>query len=379
MTVKITESSLKRIIREELERLAEAPEPKTLSAWYDSKGMSLPSLKARRRLAQQLGLDPKTIGTSKGNTALLNKLIQGDKEKTVDLKDLAPSKPEVEGQAETLEDRAIKMLQFYDTAVYGKSLGPFISKYNSLPGGPLFIRAGARFAGDLGMLDEMPTNLKGLKAVSRRFLPETGDDFVDEALVIAHRLVKDLDYNARTELANMLTQAMSGGHTPDEISDALTHLEYLEDRVKKQFVSYGSDSDRKKARTKNKQQRVLIKLLKQVKKRGPSAEVIIQKLNEQDASDPYFSDDEEFMNQGATDTAGGRKLISGNVLSKFITDKSTPAKISQKLKAFSRLHMDATGAADSMLDGASRLHDMMKKDPKAAEYIKEFVLFNTGQ
>ncbi len=363
MTVKITESTLKRIIREELERLAEAP--KTLSKYYELRGQRLPSLAARRQLAKNLGLDPKTIGSPEGNTALLNRLLKADADvkaqyDAVERLKRANEKEKKAKELGPIEDRVIKMLQFYDTAVYGKSLGPFISKYNGLPGGPLFIRAGARFAGDLGMLDKMPTSLKGLKAVSKRFLPETGDDFVDDALVIAHRLVKDLDYEARSELASMLIQAMTDGLTLGEIADASAHLAHLQDRVKKQFVSYGSDSDRKKARTQNKRKRSMAKLLKQVVKKGPKAPVVIQDLD-------------------GRSEQGGRKLTHGNVLSKLIKPNSTAEDISKKLKTYSTLAQDATQAADNMLDGASRLHQMMKQDPEAAKYIKEFVLFTTGQ
>ena len=378
--MKITESALKRIIREELKNtsknIAEAIEPGVTFA----KGR--PNLKSEYTILNvdqdinKIKVKVKAYGSQGANHPNVGRVLS--------LKDVADNHPlkvnvkklidaDASAKAEKqkgydderaeekakgpIEARVIKMLQFYDTAVYGKSLGPFISKYNSLPGGPLFIRAGARFAGDLGMLDEMPTNLKGLKAVSRRFLPETGDDFVDEALVIAHRLVKDLDFKARSELASMLIRAMTGGLTLEEINDAITHMDYLQDRVKSQFTLYRDDTDRKKARTINKQQRAMEKLLKQVKKRGPAADVVLQDL---DGDQP-------------------RKLPSGNVLSRLITPNETAADISKTLQAYNRLLSHATGAADSMLDGASRLHQMMKEDPDAAEYIKQFILFNTGQ
>ena len=381
--MKITESTLKRIIREELEKssknITEAIEPGVTFA----KGR--PNLKSEYTILNvdqdinKIKVKVKAYGPQGANHPNVGRIlslkdVEDNHPLKINVKKLIDADADAKAKRQKgydderakekakgpIEARVIKMLQFYDTAVYGKSLGPFISKYNGLPGGPLFIRAGARFAGDLGMLDKMPTSLKGLKAVSKRFLPETGDDFVDEALVIAHRLVKDLDYEARSELASMLIQAMTDGLTLGEIADASAHLAHLQDRVKKQFVSYGSDSDRKKARTQNKRKRSMAKLLKQVVKRGPKAPVVIQDLD-------------------GRSEQGGRKLTHGNVLSKLIKPNSTAEDISKKLKTYSTLAQDATQAADNMLDGASRLHQMMKQDPEAAKYIKEFVLFTTGQ
>jgi hypothetical protein len=377
--VKITESSLKRIIREELKRLAEAPEPKTLSDWYNGKGMRLPSLKARRRLAQQLGLDPKTIGTRSGNTALLNKLIQGENQKTVDLKDLAPSKPEVEGQAETLEDRVIKMLKFYDTAVYGSAFGTFISRYNGLPGAPAFIAAGPRFAGDLGMLVKMPADLSGLKTASRSSLPKTDNKFANNALEIANRLVRDNNPDLKADLADMLTKSMSGGMTLQQITDAKAYLEYLQALVKKNFASYSGDSDGKKARTKSKQQKALVKLLKQVKQRGPDASAVIMRLNEAENDSDDFDVDKQLYGGDVIPITGdtaGRNLVSGNILSKFITPNITPAKLSENLKQYNKMAVAAIIVAENLMTGASKLHDMMKKDADAAKYITQFILSN---
>tara|TARA_R110001583_G_scaffold114455_1_gene264947 strand:+ start:1261 stop:2379 length:1119 start_codon:yes stop_codon:yes gene_type:complete len=82
--VKITESSLKRIIREELERLAEAPEPKTLWDYFKSIGEKMPRKSVRQLLARQRGIPEEVwrkIGTAgpagaSANTVLLKALLK---------------------------------------------------------------------------------------------------------------------------------------------------------------------------------------------------------------------------------------------------------------------------------------------------------------
>jgi hypothetical protein len=379
--VRITESELKKIISKELKRLAEAAadvdraveKATNLSDYYDALGMDIPSLSARRRLAARFGMDPKRYtGSKSGNTELL-KLLKKDRALMKQgrggisgapsgLDPTAPSGTQVaandkpQTETEPIKDRVMKMLQFYDTGIYGSSLGPYISKYNGMPGGSLFIKAGSRLAGDLGMLDDMPADLDGLKSASRNFLPKTGNDFVDETLAIAHRLVKTMDFEDRGELAVMLGKAMTGGMTLEQIQDAKVHLDYLEKKVKKKFVLYGSDSSRKKAKTKTKQQKALKKLLNHFKKRGPEYKVTIQDLEGR---------------------SGPRDLASGNVLSKFITPNSTPEQIRKKIRVYYSTLGAAMTVADSMRTGALKLDTMMKKDPKAAEYIKQFILAGT--
>ena len=82
--MKITESALKRIIREELERLAEAGEPRTLYDYFKSIGEKMPRQSVRQAMARQLGIPEKVwrkIGTAgpagaSANTVLLKALLK---------------------------------------------------------------------------------------------------------------------------------------------------------------------------------------------------------------------------------------------------------------------------------------------------------------
>lgn len=103
--MKITETSLKRIIREELKRLDEASEPSTLYDYYKSIDEKMPSKLARQTKAKSLGVSSdvvRKIGTAgpagaKANTVLLKALLKSDKDNSnqavKDDVDLKPSVP----------------------------------------------------------------------------------------------------------------------------------------------------------------------------------------------------------------------------------------------------------------------------------------------
>lgn len=396
--MKITESSLKRIIREELENSS-----KNIVESVIQPGQTV--VKGRQNLKSEyiiLNDDPDInkirvqVKSYKNNPKhkaigykfLLSKIkddhpLKVNVKKIIDDRAATRQKYDDKRAKETakgpVEARVMKMLKFYDTAVYGSAFGTFISKFNGLPGAPAFIAAGPRFAGDLGMLVKMPADLDGLQTASRSSLPKTDNKYANKALEIANRLVRDNNPEDKAELADMLTKSMSGGLTMQQIIDANAYLKYLQALAKKKFVSYSDDSDRKKARTKNKQQEALVKLLKHVKKRGPDASATIQKLNEEENDSDGFDADKQIYGGDVIPITGdtaGRNLVSGNILSKFITPNITPAKLSKNLKQYSIMATSAILVAENLMTGASKLHDMMKKDADAAKYITQFILSN---
>ena len=396
--MKITESSLKRIIREELKNSS-----KNIVESVIQPGKTI--VKGRPNLKSEyiiLNDDPDInkirvkVKSYKNNPKhkaigykfLLSKIkddhpLKVNVKKIIDDRATTRQKYDAKRAKETakgpVEARVMKMLKFYDTAVYGSAFGTFISRYNGLPGAPAFIAAGPRFAGDLGMLVKMPADLSGLETASRSSLPKTDNKFANNALEIANRLVSDLNPDLKADLADMLTKSMSGGMTLQQITDAKAYLEYLQALVKKNFASYGDDSDGKKARTKSKQQKALVKLLKQVKQRGPDASAVIMRLNEAENDSDDLDVDKQLYGGDVIPITGaptGRNLVSGNILSKFITPNITPAKLSKNLKQYNNMAVAAIIVAENLMTGASKLHDMMKKDADAAKYITQFILSN---
>jgi len=229
--VKITETSLKRIIREELERLAEVTEPKTLAAYFKGKGQRLPSLAVRRGIAGKLGLDPKTIGSASGNTALLNKLLQLDRRDagaSKSIKDVKPpekkdnndDKSQVaqdEYDKQPVEQRAIRLTKYillaYDIlgSVIDSTLQGSYGQ-NAKDATEKWARLYPNLGGDLGLI-HMP-NASSLQAMRRPALklPEGADKvYGKQMLRYAFAIITDTSNISADRFGDMIFSALVGG------------------------------------------------------------------------------------------------------------------------------------------------------------------------